>query len=640
MSVSKLFHTFLFLLFLGLTFVVYLDQNSQLTVKGQQRLSSYQSYLTASETWPDNGVILYSLIQAHTELQFFQFIHSNENNSNLTEGKLNTQSSDPLADLFTLTLPDTRELGPGRLQVKLYTADLTGQALAKFKIISIFLWLAYLLITFVFITLMMKIKRKIGYAASYVNGLSSHQYHALEGSRLKAEFLPLAESLEICRSELKKKNEENTQENERLNREAFQDQVTGLATRSKFTQKLASISSTDKNQIGLMALIKATELGVINDTLGRAAGDDYLAKIANCMRQALTSFPEAECYRISTADFAVFIPGLIIKDGLPFVESLKAQLNEYQQTINNESIAHIGLVPYEHDIEPARLLSQADTAVSIAQTLGPNCFYLQDKDNNDELYGDTRWKEAIDDLIHRRALKFYQQAILPCQREIKIYNELFSRFYNTDGKFLPTATVIAMAERHGMVVDLDKLVIITTLKMLIENPALTGSYGINISAASIMQESFIAWLKDLLIKQRHIAARLVFEVNESGMQANLVASYKFVQTIHSVGARVSVEHFGMGFTSFKFFKQVRPDFIKLDGSYSSNIDTDTNNQFFIKMIINIARRLNIYVISTSVERQEEKLVLEKLLVDGLQGYYIAEPQALQNTGIHPKTYDV
>ena len=636
MSVSKLFHTFMLLLFASLTFVIYLDQNNQLAVKGQLRLSNYQTYMTANTQWPNNGTELYSLMQNHTKLQFFQFIHATESSLNLTEGTLSKQSANPLDDLFTLSLPDTRELGPGRLQVKLYTTDLTQSALDNFKITSLLLWLTYILIIIVFTSLMGKIKRKITYAASYINGLSNQQYHALEGSKLKAEFKPLAEALELCRSALKNKNEEHTQENERLNREAFQDQVTGFATRAKFTQKLASFANAGKEQIGLMALIKATELGVINDTLGRSAGDEYLAKIASCMRQALTSFPDAECYRISTADFAVFIPGLIIKDGLPFVESLKAQFNEYQQTINNESVAHIGLVPYEHDSEPTRLLSQGDSAVSIAQTLGPNCFYLQDKTNNDELYGDTRWKEAIDDLIHRRAIKFYQQPILPCQREIRIYNELFSRFYNTEGKFLPTATVIAMAERHGMVVDLDKLVIITTLKMLIENPALTGSYGINISASSIMQESFIAWLKDLLIKQRHIAARLVFEVNESGMQTNLVASYKFVQTIHSVGARVSVEHFGMGFTSFKFFKQVRPDFIKLDGSYSNNIDEDTNNQFFIKMIINIARRLDIYVISTSVERQEEKLVLEKLLVDGLQGYYIAEPQALQNAAIPQK----
>lgn len=632
MSVSKLFHLFLFLLFVGLTFLVYLEQSHLLTEKGQQRLSDYHSYMSDSPTLPGTGTLLYTELESHSKLQFFQFIHSTENTANFTVGDLKVISDHPLAVLFQIDLPDTRLLNQGRLQVKLATSDLTDNALIVFGKFCIVLWLTYFIITLVFINVMIKIKRKIRYASHYVNGLSNHLYHALESSKLKSEFTPLADALENCRSMLKKESETTSKEHERLNRAAFEDQITGFATRTRFTQKLASFSGSGKNQIGLMALIKATELGVINNTLGRAAGDDYLAKIATCMRQALTGYPEAECYRISTADFAVFIPGLIIKDGLPFVESLKAQLDEYQQTVNNESIAHIGLIPYEHDSEPTRLLSQGDTAVSIAQTLGPNCFYLQEKGNNDELYGDTRWKEAIDDLIHRRALKFYQQAILPCRKESKIYNELFSRFYNVDGKFLPTATVIAMAERHGMVVELDKLVIITTLKMLIENPALTGSYGINISSASIMQESFLAWLQDLLIKQRHIAARLVFEVNESGMQTNLVASYKFVQKIHSVGARVSVEHFGMGFTSFKFFRQVRPDFIKLDGSYSNNIDEDTNNQFFIKMIINIARRLNISVISTSVERQEEKLELEKLLVDGLQGYYIAEPQPLKNIG--------
>ena len=87
----------------------------------------------------------------------------------------------------------------------------------------------------------------------------------------------------------------------------------------------------------------------------------------------------------------------------------------------------------------------------------------------------------------------------------------------------------------------------------------------------------------------------------------------------------------MSFTSFKFFSEVRPDFIKLDGSYTSNIDEDSNNKFFVRMMVDVARRIGIRVIATSVERQEEKLTLEKLLVDGLQGYYIAQPQAMAIT---------
>ncbi|MGL5389957.1 MAG: EAL domain-containing protein, partial [Shewanella sp.] len=199
-----------------------------------------------------------------------------------------------------------------------------------------------------------------------------------------------------------------------------------------------------------------------------------------------------------------------------------------------------------------------------------------------------------------------------------------------EGKFLPTTTVVAMADRHGMSIELDKLILINTLKMLKENPTISGHFGVNISAFSAHQELFVAWLKDILGKHKYFASRLVFELNESGMQANLGASHRFVREMHSVGSRVSIERFGTSFTSFKFFNEVRPDYIKLDGSYTTAIDSDANNKFFVRMIVDVARRTGIRVIATSVERQEEKLTLEQLLIDGLQGYYIAEPQALLN----------
>ena len=384
-------------------------------------------------------------------------------------------------------------------------------------------------------------------------------------------------------------------------------------------------------QLGVMAMVKATELAQINQKKGRTAGDDYLVKVAACIRKACSKYPDAECFRVSSADFAVFIPDVMLKDAPKFLELLKSYLDEYVQVTESESVAHIGLVPYQQGTDAVNLLTIADTAVSIAQTLGPNSFHILEKLNSNEQFGDDRWKMTINDLITRRALKFYQQPIQPCRTNVEVYRELLARFYNSEGKFLPTTTVIAMAERHGMSTELDKLVVISALKMLNDNPAISANFGINISAFSAHQDLFIAWLKDMLSKHKHIASRLVFEINESGMQSNLGASHKFVREVHSVGSRVSIERFGMSFTSFKFFSEVRPDYIKLDGSYTSNIDEDSNNKFFVRMMVDVARRLGIRVIATSVERQEEKLTLEKMLVDGLQGYYIAQPQAITTT---------
>ena len=175
------------------------------------------------------------------------------------------------------------------------------------------------------------------------------------------------------------------------------------------------------------------------------------------------------------------------------------------------------------------------------------------------------------------------------------------------------------------------MIITSTLQLMKENPLLTGMLGVNISATSALQAVFVYWLKEVLTHHRTEASRLVFEVNESGMQTNLAASFNFVSEIHKVGAKVAVERFGLGFTSFKFFREVRPDYIKLDNSYSNSIESDNNNKFFVRMIVDIAKRLNILVLATGVERQDEKLTLEKLLVDGLQGYYIAKPDSVINT---------
>ena len=490
------------------------------------------------------------------------------------------------------------------------------------------LLVAYLILLGIFVALMARMKATIGYAAQYISHLPDMSFSAIATSKLSGEMSPIKLALEECRTQLKTQLDKLTQENEKLHRAAYQDPITGFGSRPRFTSKLENISQPNVPQLGLLAMVKATELAHVNQLQGRTAGDDYLSNVANCIRKACSKYPNAECFRVSSADFAVFIPDVVIKDGSKFLEQLKIFLDEYQQIIKTESTAHTGLVPYQQGANPVTLLTLADTAVSIAQTLGPNSYHIQEKLNGDEHFGDDRWKLAILDLITRQALKFYQQPIQPCRNDVEVYRELLARFYNSEGKFLPTTTVIAMAERHGLSTELDKLVVISTLKMLKENPTFSGNFGINMSAFSAHQELFVGWLKDILGKHKSIASRLVFEINEAGMQANLGASFKFVREVHSVGARVSIERFGMSFTSFKFFNEVRPDYIKLDGSYSTAIDEDSNNKFFVRMMVDVARRIGIRVIATSVERQEEKLTLEKLLVDGLQGYYIAQPQAL------------
>jgi EAL domain-containing protein (putative c-di-GMP-specific phosphodiesterase class I)/GGDEF domain-containing protein len=628
MGLSKSFQLVLFIIFGLLLFRIYSVENNEVQIEGEVARTNYLQYVQSYRSWDGNGEALYQQMSQDFTFQFFQFIHNTDSSYNFTHGSLSQQSGDYASQLFDVELGHVQTLPNARLQVRLDTTSVLSQSIDELTEIATLLIAAYFLLMVLFAALMQLHKSRIKYAAEYITHIPDLSFLALERSRFPGVLRPLGNALETCRSQLKLSLDRVKKENEQLTKAAYQDPVTGFSTRQRFTKHLEELSQSDKQQYGVLIMVKAAELANINQLHGRAAGDDYLAKLAICIRKAISSLGVNECFRVSSGDFAVFVDSLTLKEGEKCLEQLKRHLDEYAQSTRSDSIAHAGMVPYKEGCEPLTLMALADTAVSIAQTLGPNRYYQLEKLSGDEKIGEDHWKLTIDDLINHRSISFYQQPIQPCNNQTDVYRELLARFHNAEGKYLPTTTVIAMAERYGLNVELDKMIVIQTIKMLTENPSILGNMGVNISALSALQDGFTIWLKDLLTKHRHIASRIIFELNESGMQANLVSSRQFVSEMHKVGAKVAIERFGLGFTSFKFFREVRPDFIKLDSSYSDNIEQDNNNKFFVRMLVDIAKRISIRVIATGVEKQDEKLTLEKLLVDGLQGYYIAKPEIL------------
>jgi EAL domain-containing protein (putative c-di-GMP-specific phosphodiesterase class I)/GGDEF domain-containing protein len=625
MGLSKSFQLILLLVF-GLLFVrVYTLEDHRVQIQAESARQNFITYVEKYRYWTGDGEDLYKTFSQDNSFQFFQYSHSSDSSHNYTFGTLATVDQNISDKLFKVDLDHSFNFPEGRMQVRLNSANVIGNSLANLQEIFELLFITYMVLMLLFALLVFTHKRRINYAAQYIDSISTLSFQAIETSRLKGLLTPIGHALEKCRSRLKESLESIRLENEKLTKSAYLDPVTEFSTRPRFITQLDKLTDSQKNEFGVLVMIKASELANINQLHGRIAGDDYLAQLSDCIRKAGNRNAITEYYRISSSDFALFLENSTVKDSINYIEKLKQQFDDYTLSTQKDSVAHIGIVPYQSANDPITLLAMADSAVSIAQTLGPNRFHYLEKFEGNEKSGDEHWKITINDIMNRRGVKFYQQPILPCNTDNDLYRELLSRFYNAEGQHLPTATVIAMAERYGLSIELDKMIVTNTLKLMQENPSLLGAFGVNISATSALQDVFIYWLKDILSNHRKEASRLVFEINESGMQTNLNASYRFVSELHKVGAKVAVERFGLGFTSFKFFREVRPDYIKLDSSYSDAIEADNNNKFFVRMIVDIAKRLNILVFATGVERQDEKLTLEKLLVDGLQGYYIAKP---------------
>lgn len=449
---------------------------------------------------------------------------------------------------------------------------------------------------------------------------------------LPKEFARLVVKLDEIREEVRETILDWKASAENYQLEATRDTLTGLPNRSSFIRSMEKIIDQENNAFGVLAICRATELQQINKIKGYDAGDQYIKDVGLAIERVGNNYQNVSLYRLNGSDFALIVPNITIKESEKLAQSLFARFTELQKIIESNGVAYTGIVSYASGQELSEILALADTGISMAQTKNTNGWHIQnDKsvlNNVSSRYGNQNWKIVIEDVISNQNVKLFHQPVQPAGRSSKMYSEILARFTNLEGDMLPTGSFVAMAEKIDKIIDLDKLIIEATIETIHKRNLQSQSFGINITARSAHDEKFCIWLERRLLRDSFIATRLVFEIAEFGMQQNLPATQRFIKMLHRAGSRVTVERFGAGFTSFKFFRDIKPDFIKIDGSYSRHIDDDKTNQYFLRVIVDLAHRLGVSVIAESVETQEEKHMLEQLLVDGTQGYFISKPSAL------------
>jgi len=418
-----------------------------------------------------------------------------------------------------------------------------------------------------------------------------------------------------------------------LEHEAYVDHLTELDNRSRFVQFFENkVTQESPVKFGVLIITRCSELQTINQIHGYREGDNYISHVANIMKKAISIYADSNLFRLNSSDFACILPNIKLKEAENLTKELTALFNEYQLASDLDSVAYSGLVSFDKSKPLGELLALADTGVSIAQTQSSNSWYSQtDTDilqKNSAHYGNQNWRQEIDSVIENQRITLLMQPIIPSGRNNKVYGEVLARFLNSNDEMLPTASFIAMAEKLDKIIAIDKLIIETTINKINNKSMYEHSFGINISARSISDEHFMIWLERKLLREPKVAPRLIFEITEYGLQQNIKTSKRLIDMLHRVGSRVTVERFGVGLTSFKFFRDLTPDYIKMDSSYTRDIDDDKNNQYFLRLMVDLAHRLSINVLAESVESQEEKHTLEKLFIDGCQGFYIGKPEPL------------
>ena len=289
--------------------------------------------------------------------------------------------------------------------------------------------------------------------------------------------------------------------------------------------------------------------------------------------------------------------------------------------------AGVAIAP-NHGRNAHRLLQRAEEAFDLAAGR-PEGFavYKADASLAEARRGAvTAADEIVAALNERRILLAYQPVISAKTGRAGFYEALL-RVRRDDGTIALPAAYLPIAEKSGLVVQLDHRVCELAFARMAAEPELRLS--VNLSVATLQDPDWPDRFAMTLKRTPGVASRLIVEIIETIAVANLDSLTGVLAQIKALGVRIAMDDFGSGHTSFRNLRRLGIDIVKIDGAFVQNVARSADDRFFVRTLAELARHLGIETVAEWVEDAETQKALQGWGIDYLQGYHLGPAEVPQ-----------
>ncbi|MEQ9545293.1 MAG: EAL domain-containing protein [Marinobacter sp.] len=414
-----------------------------------------------------------------------------------------------------------------------------------------------------------------------------------------------------------------------LRRVSNEDSVTGLASRSAFDQRLkVEVESEERAAPGVLFLIYLDDFALYNQTYGRSEGDRLLLSIADVINQFVRAHTGAFAGRRNGAEFAIFLPGVTQADGIVWCQQLLEELDGVyaDRASPMDVMVHGGVAQAMEERSARELMVAADEALRQAQTSPQTDCHAADPERAGHHNLET-WRAIIRQAIDQDRLSLWLQPMVVNGNGRLVYHQVFSRIASDEGD-LRAGVFVPIAERFGMIAEIDRLVTRHALVLLEHQPQ--GSLALTLGASSVASESFRQDLIECLEWAGSSRERLWVGISEQTVHHHRTAVGLLVRALNRLNVAVMVDRFGVGGVPFSYLRNLRFQGLRIDNSFIHGIDSHEENRFYLEAVVAIAHSRGVKVFATGVETAEEYEVLCSLGVDGAMGYHLGRPFQADN----------
>ncbi|HEY4279824.1 MAG TPA: EAL domain-containing protein [Conexibacter sp.] len=416
---------------------------------------------------------------------------------------------------------------------------------------------------------------------------------------------------------------------------ADHDALTGLYNRRAFQRELDSRSGPDSPG-GAVVVIDLDHFKDINDTLGHAAGDEVIVRVARLLAKRLRKTDVLG--RLGGDEFAALLSGVAADEAEAVIAELLRVVREQSVVVEGghpiglTASAGIALFTGDTPLSGEELLVSADIAMYDAKEAGRDrhAISVETQQRQAQMTERMAWSQRMRDALEQDSFVLFQQPIVDLATGLPKSHELLLRMRSDTGELIPPAAFLPIAERSGLITEIDRWVTRNAIMTITEQwqAGRPLRLAVNLSGASVSDPELLEMIERDLATMAPPPGSLVFEVTETAAIVNLDRARAFAATLAELGCELALDDFGAGFGSFYYLKRLPFDYLKIDGDFIRQLTTSHEDQLVVRAIVEIARGLGKKTVAEFVGDEETMDLLRELGVNEGQGFYLGRPAPL------------
>ena len=416
---------------------------------------------------------------------------------------------------------------------------------------------------------------------------------------------------------------------------AFYDPLTNLPNRRLMLDRLEQEIAAAKRQIkfGALFFLDLDHFKNLNDSRGHQVGDELLIQVGQRLK-AIIRQEDTAC-RLGGDEFVVMVPGrfLNLQDATNHAVMLadKILLAISQPYIVQGSEHHfstsIGVTLYpETSDQPQEIVQQADTAMYRAKESGRNSIRFYQPSMQESADRRLTLEKEMRVALQQGQFQLHYQPQVNAQHKVISAEALIRWRHPTKGMVSP-AEFIPLAEDTQLILPIGAWVLQEACRQITVwdlQGVKIDHVAVNVSSRQFRQANFVQQVKQVLMDTNIHAERLVVELTEGCVIEDIEDTIAKMQALQAMGIRISIDDFGIGYSSLSYLKSLPLSQLKIDQSFVKQID-DVNAAVIVETIIMMAKSLGLNVIAEGVETLDQVEFLTSKGCVNFQGYYFSRP---------------